>query len=452
MSNLLLMTDLYKYGHHMQYPAGTTKIHSYMSARGSRIPGADFIVFFGLQYYLREYFSKVISETDLQEYADYVTVTLGSQAVDMDKFAKLVGKRWPVKICAYPEGAKVAVQVPFLTIENTEPEFYWATNFVETLLSKLWFPCTTATIAHLFRRLSNSFAAQTCENDALCSWQMHDFSYRSISSEESARLSGAAHLLNFSGTDTMGALPFLKKYYDAKLEGLAGSVPATEHSVMCAHGKENEFETFGKLLDLYPNGIVSIVSDTWDYWNVINNFAPRLKDKIEARYGKLVFRPDSSPKTPLEIICGDPQMPSGTDEWMGTLNLLWGHFGGTINKKGFRELNPQVGVIYGDSISLEMAAKIFGQMKEMGYASNNVVFGIGGVNYQWISRDTFNFAIKASYAEFSDGTTRDLKKEPKTGKNKTSLTGRQSVPDFVPESFEVIKARNLENISIDLGL
>jgi nicotinamide phosphoribosyltransferase len=222
--------------------------------------------------------------------------------------------------------------------------------------------------------------------------------------------SGAAHLLSFNGTDTIPAILYLKKHYDANFVG--GSVPATEHSVMCSGGKETESDTFKRLInDIYPSGIVSIVSDTWDYWKVLTEYAVALKDEIMQREGKVVFRPDSG--DPIKIICGDDNANKGTPEYKGSIEVLWDVFGGTINDAGYKELDSHVGLIYGDSITLERANLILEGLKQKGFASSNVVFGIGSFTYQYNTRDTFGFAMKATYVESSE-KGRAIFKDPKT--------------------------------------
>jgi nicotinamide phosphoribosyltransferase len=187
---------------------------------------------------------------------------------------------------------------------------------------------------------------------------------------------------------------------------------------MCAGGKETEIDTFRRLIKDYPTGVLSVVSDTWDYWKVLNEYAPALKNEIESRkpnhigLAKLVFRPDSG--DPEKIICGDPDAEMYSPAWYGSLELLWKHFGGTINEKGYKVLNQRVGLIYGDSITLERANNILKRMKEMGFASCNIVFGIGSYTYQYITRDTLGFAVKATAKVDSEEGLVSLFKDPVT--------------------------------------
>lgn len=235
-----------------------------------------------------------------------------------------------------------------------------------------------------------------------------------MSGVEDALLSGAAHLLSFAGTDTIPAIDFLETYYNADCEKelVGGSVPATEHSVMCMGTQHDEIQTFERLITkIYPAGIVSIVSDTWDFWQVITGFLPALKEKILARDGKVVIRPDSG--DPVKIIIGDEDAPAGSPAHKGAIECLWETFGGTITEKGYKLLDSHIGLIYGDSINLERQEQILEGLKQKGFASYNVVLGIGSYTYEYVTRDTFGFAMKATYGEVS-GEGRAIFKDPKT--------------------------------------
>jgi nicotinamide phosphoribosyltransferase len=230
---------------------------------------------------------------------------------------------------------------------------------------------------------------------------------------EAAIMSSAGHLLSFSGTDTLPAIDFLEEYYgaDSDTELVGGSVAATEHSVMCMGTTEGEYETFKRLIcEIYPKGIVSIVSDTWDLWKVLTVYLPQLKSEIISREGKVVIRPDSG--DPANILCGNPSGKTETER-KGVVELLWDEFGGSINEKGYKELIPQIGAIYGDSITLARANDICERLAEKGFASTNVVLGIGSYTYQYNTRDNFGFAMKATYGEVN-GEGRAIFKDPIT--------------------------------------
>ncbi len=414
--NPMLLTDFYKIGHPFQYPPGTEYIYSNFTPRKSRHPHCEDMVWFGLQAFCLEYLIKYFNENFfdrhkdvvLAQYKELITETLGGIASyqhieDLHNLGYL-----PIRIKALKEGTFVPMRIPCMTIVNTNPKFFWVTNFLETLMSCcLWQACTSATIAAKYREVLNKYGKATGMPADFIQWQGHDFSFRGLSSPESAIISGMGHLLAFTGTDTIPAITGLKEYYGGT--GLIGaSVPATEHSVMCAGGAKNEFETYKRLItEVYPSGIVSIVSDTWDLWHVTDAILPALKDEIMTRDGKVVIRPDS----------GDPVEVS-----VKLVEKLWDVFGGTETDKGYRVLDPHIGAIYGDSITIDRAEKICQNLMAKGYASQ-VVFGIGSYTYQANTRDTFGTAIKATWAQVN-GKAQNLFKDPVTDDGtKKSATG-----------------------------
>lgn len=422
--NLLLQTDVYKFGHKDQYPPKTNKVYSYLESRGTREDGLDYTVFFGLQYYLKKYFSRPITHADVDEYEEVASGILGPDNINPKQFRTLADLGYlPLHIKAVPEGTVMPLRNALMTITNTHSDFAWLVNYVETLLMKIWSPITVASNSYRFRRMFNGFADRTCGNREYVSFQMHDFGYRGCSSEESAAIAGAAHLLSFLGTDTVAAIRLLRDYYGAANcnRAIGLSVPASEHSVMCAWDEGNDdFLAIENMLNLYPKGIVSIVSDSYNLWKVINEYyCWSLKDKILAREGRTVVRPDSG--VPLNIICGDPAGET-LEEQMGVLRLLERGFGSTYNKMGFLELDPHIGCIYGDAIFYDRAQQILSQMAGMGFASNQIVFGSGGLLLNNWSRDTLRMAIKAIYCEV-DGKPRPIEKQPITDLGKASKKG-----------------------------
>jgi len=448
--NPLLLTDGYKVDHKRQYPDGTTLVYSNWTPRKSRIEGIDEVVFFGLQYFLKKYiiqdfdlhFFKQPKEVVVKKYARRINNYLGENQVGTKHIEDLHDLGYiPMVFKALPEGASVPVRVPMFTMYNTIPEFFWLTNYFETLLSAvIWLPCNSATIAKQYRKVLDKYAEETSSIPEFVDWQGHDFSMRGMGCIEAAVTSAAGHLLSFTGTDTIPAIDFLEEYYNANsdTELIAGSVAATEHSVMCMGTTEGEYETFERLIcEVYPKGIVSIVSDTWDLWKVLTDYLPRLKDQIVSRAGKVVVRPDSG--DPVDIICGNPNGKT-EQEKKGVIELLWDVFGGTINEKGFKELVPQIGAIYGDSITVARATAICERLKAKGFASTNVVLGIGSFTYQYNTRDTFGFAMKATYGEvngegraiFKDPITDDGTKKSAKGLMKIELAdGRYILKDEV---------------------
>ncbi|MCC6954726.1 MAG: nicotinate phosphoribosyltransferase [Deltaproteobacteria bacterium] len=428
------MCDGYKLDHRRQFPAGTQRIYSNFTPRSSRVDGQDKVVFFGLQYFLSEYLGRIAAETFfarpkaevLDKYQRLLDSYFGPNTIGVNHIAALHDYgRIPLQFWALPEGTHVPLRCAMFTLMNTHDDFYWMTNYVETMLSSvIWHACTSATTAHRYRKLLDAYAARTGGSREFVQWQGHDFSFRGLSSPEVAAISGAAHLLSFTGTDTVPAIQLLQEHYDGT--GLiGGSVPATEHAVMCAGERDSELGTFTRLLELYPTGIVSVVSDTWDLWNVVDNTLPALKDRIMGRDGKLVIRPDSG--VPEDILCGDPNAPRGSTANEGLIQALWRIFGGTVNERGFKQLDPHIGAIYGDSITEKRAEEICRRLEANGFASTNVVLGIGSFTYQYVTRDTYGFAIKATWAKVN-GEGRDLYKDPATDDGvKKSARGLLSV-------------------------
>ncbi|KQX13032.1 nicotinate phosphoribosyltransferase [Flavobacterium sp. Root420] len=421
--NPLLLTDGYKVDHRRQYPDNTTLVYSNWTPRKSRIEGLDEVVFFGLQYFIKKYiihdfdayFFKQPKEEVVKKYARRINNYLGENQVGTKHIEDLHDLGYiPMVFKALPEGASVPLRVPMFTMYNTIPEFFWLTNYFETLLSAvIWLPCNSATIAKEYRKVLDKYAEETSSVPDFVNWQGHDFSMRGMGGIEAAVTSAAGHLLSFTGSDTIPAIDFFEEYYNANsdTELIAGSVAATEHSVMCMGTTEGECETFKRLItEVYPKGIVSIVSDTWDLWKVLTDYLPKLREDIIAREGKVVIRPDSG--DPVDIICGNPN-GKNENEKKGVIELLWDIFGGSVNEKGYKELIPQIGAIYGDSITVARATQIGERLKEKGFASTNVVLGIGSFTYQYNTRDTFGFAMKATYGEV-DGEGRAIFKDPIT--------------------------------------
>lgn len=417
-----LLCDFYKVSHREQYPKGTEKIYSTFTPRTSRIKGMDKVVAFGLQAFIKKYlieyfdenfFKRPVNEV-VNEYKRVISFTLGAENPDASHIEALHKLGYlPLKIKSVKEGTLLPIRVPMLTIENTKPEFFWLTNYLEILIScSLWQPTTSATIAFEYRKLLNEYALKTGGDTSAVAFQGHDFSMRGMGSLESAESSGAGHLLSFVGSDTIPAIMFHEQYYNANIEKelIGTSVPATEHSVMCAYGQD-ELTSYKRIItEVYPKGFVSIVSDTWDLWGVLNNVITKLKPEIMNRDGKVVVRPDSG--DPVKIICGDENSDNEFAR-KGVVQILWEIFGGSITDKGYKLLNSHIGCLYGDAITLTRCKEICEGLMAKGFASTNMVYGIGSYTYQYNTRDTFGFAMKSTYAVVN-GQERQLFKDPIT--------------------------------------
>jgi nicotinamide phosphoribosyltransferase len=431
-------TDGYKLDHRRQYPGGTERVYSNWTARGSRVKGVDHVIFFGLQYAIKErlerdfdqnFFNRDRDEV-VTEYKALLDGYLGPNDIGAEHIGALHDLGYiPLEFKALPEGTHVPLRVPMFTVENTHPDFFWLVNYFETILSAtLWLPSTSATNGMRIRKLLDEWADTTGAPKAGVGFQGHDFSMRGMSGLEAACMSAAGHLLAFTGTETVPVIPWIDRYYKIKDADhfLTGTVPATEHSVMCAGGMESERETFERLLDLYQTGFLSVVSDTWDFWGVLTEHLPALKDKIMARDGRLVIRPDSG--DPADIICGTDRLLGGdTPEAKGAIELLWDLFGGTVNEKGYKVLDPHIGLIYGDSMNFQRVNDICKRLAQKGFSSEAVVFGLGSYGYQYQTRDTFGFAMKATNCTIK-GEEVEIFKDPKTDDGlKKSLKGRIGV-------------------------
>ena len=444
--NPVLLVDGYKTSHREQYPEGTECVYSTWTPRsGKYLDDTKNVVCFGTQGmikrwlidYFNDNFFNIPKEEVINEYKRVIKSYLFQENPYTKHLEELHDLGYlPIKIKSLPEGMKSPIRVPNMTIENTDKRFFWLTNYLETLISnQLWKPMTSATIADSYRTVLEKFALETTGSIDFVQFQGHDFSMRGMSGIEASELSGVGHLTSFVGSDTIPAIMYLEKYYgaDSSKELIACSVPATEHSVMCAGGVDDEFETYRRLIeDVYPSGIVSIVSDTWDLWHVLTDTIPKLKESIMKRDGKVVIRPDSG--DPVDIICGIPWPKAVGDEAFafdmrnnsekGVIELLWDTFGGTVNALGYKELDPHIGAIYGDSITIERAISICSRLKSKGFASTNIVFGIGSFTYSYNTRDSLGFAVKSTHVVINCKENNIFKNPITDDGTKKSQTGR----------------------------
>ena len=501
-TNPMLMTDSYKISHLIMSEKGTEKIYSTFTPRHSRIEGINEVVFFGLQGFIKDYlidnfnenFFNVDKSIVVADYKRIIKNSLGDNCADTTHIEALHDLGYlPIKIKAVKEGTLIPMKVPVFTIENTQKEFYWLTNFLETLISaNMWKVITATTIVKKYRDICEKWAEKTCDSKDHIQWQCHNFSYRGMSGHEDAVTTGAGHLLYFTGTDTLPSIQYLEQYYGANVENelIGASVLATEHSIQC--GYQDDLRYFKRMItEVAPSGIVSIVSDGYDYWHVVGSILPTLKNDIMSRDGKTVIRPDSG--SPVKIICGNVIVEDLTNEeycnnledckeimlermvddirnytphgehgisrqdaifkfqdkhyeivieidWnrhdkqyyyidganvhickqveltieqKGSVEALWNTFGGTVNSKGYKVLDSHVGLIYGDSIDPTNAEEIFNQLEAKGFSAENIVYGVGSYSLGYHTRDTFSFALKATYTVI-DGVEKFIFKDPKT--------------------------------------
>lgn len=449
--NSLLLTDGYKLDHRRQYPEKTEYVYSNWTPRSNHyLPESDGSVVFGIQYMIHKLFSEYFNnnffskpeEEAVNNFSRRINTFLGDNSVGNQHVRQLHRLGYmPVRIKSLPEGSVCPIGCPMLTVVNTLPNFFWVTNFLETIMSNmLWLPMTSATVARIYKKewirhakKAGFYAPGVL--DFLC----HDFSMRGMAGLDAAIMSGMGHLTAFTGSETIPAIDAIEQYYDVNAEEylIAGTVPATEHSVMCAGGKKDEFETFRRLItEVYPKGFVSIVSDTWDFWKVITDYVPRLSTEIKEREGRVVIRPDSG--DPVKIIAGwteeelaayyngmlpETIIPLPEHERKGAYECLMDVFGYEVSKTGYKMMNNCIGMIYGDSITPERQKEIFRRLEAKNIAACNLVLGVGSYTYQYKTRDSLGFAMKATWCQV-DGESRPIFKQPKTDDGtKNSLKG-----------------------------
>ncbi|MCU0430011.1 MAG: nicotinate phosphoribosyltransferase [Cytophagaceae bacterium] len=407
-NNILLLSDSYKISHYRQYPPGTSSIYSYFESRGGRF---NEVVFFGLQYLIQNYLEgAVVTKEKIEEAATLYSGHFGSSLFYREGWEYILHQhqgRLPVRIKAAPEGAVIPTHNVMMTIENTDPACYWLTNFLETLLVQAWYGCTVATQSREIKKVILRYLEETGDPAGI-DFKLHDFGFRGVSSVESASIGGAAHLINFMGTDTVAGLSFIQDHYHT--QGVYGfSIPAAEHSTITSWGRENEAKAYANMLDQFKEGLVAVVSDSYDVYNACENiWGKTLKDKILQRNGTLVVRPDSG--IPKEVV-------------LKVIELLGQQLGYSTNAKGYKVLVPQVRVIQGDGVDYDAIGDILENLKNHGWSADTIAFGMGGALLQKLDRDTQKFAFKCS-AAVVQGESRDVYKDPITDKGKRSKRGR----------------------------
>lgn len=411
--NPLNLTDSYKDGQYLQYPPNTQKIFEYYEARGGEYP---YQVLFGLQYILKSKLEgRFFSGCDLEE-------AFENSQVHFSKGFPYAKQQWqyildkyegrlPLLIRAVKEGTPVPIKNVMMTIENTDPKCYWLTGWVEGLLQQVWYSSTVATKSRMVKQLYKEFLERTADNLDCLPFMLHDFGFRGVSSVETAALMAAAHLVNFRGIDTKVGMDLLYQFYDApKVSGF--SVAASEHSTMTTWGRNGEELAVGNLLDKFPTGILSIVGDSYDIYNFVGRIiGGTFRDRIRARMGKVVIRPDSG--DPLVVV---PRV----------LEILGQQFGIRENSRGFKVLPPCVGVIQGDGMDYYSIQALLRKLEELHWSVENVVTGMGGGLGQKLNRDTQKVAIKCSAAIINRKEV-EVFKNPITDPGKVSKHGRQAL-------------------------
>lgn len=411
--NIVIDTDSYKASHWLQYPPKTTRVFSYIESRGGRDSET---VMFGLQYYLRRYLSKPVTEENVLEAEAFFKAH--GEPFNKEGWMHVVNDHagmLPIRIRAVPEGSVIPTLNALVTVENTCDRCFWVTSWVETMLLRIWYPITVATESRHIKKVIMSFLERTSDDPkGEISFKLHDFGARGVSSQESAAIGGAAHLVNFMGSDTVVGVMTANRHYHEPMA--AFSIPAAEHSTITSWGKENEAEAYRNMLRNFakPGALVAVVSDSYDIYNACEHiWGETLKQELIDSGAIVVIRPDSGHPPTVVLQC---------------LRLLDSRFGSTVNSKGYKVLN-NVRVIQGDGINRDSIYAILDAATKAGYSATNVAFGMGGALLQQHNRDTQKFAMKCSHIT-ADGKEIDVFKEPVTDAGKRSKKGRLDLEVF----------------------
>jgi nicotinamide phosphoribosyltransferase len=412
--NTILLADCYKYPHWLQIPHNTDEMYAYIESRGTNLEGVSYVRPFGIQGFIKDYLEgPVIEEWMIDEAVEILGEVFETHEYFNEKaFRNLLnvyGGYLPIEIKAVEEGKRVGLNNVLVTSRSTGgAEFAWIAPWIETMLLRAsWYPRAVCTISSAVKDIEKRYA-EICGCE-LNPFFLNDFGSRGVSSHESAELGGSAHLVNYLGTDNVESIRWAKSRYGNSACGY--SVFATEHSTTTIYGKANEVDAYRHFLTTCPKDkICAMVMDSYDIENAIKNIIGKeLKDLVMARDMPTVFRPDS----------GDPVEMS-----LNVITWLWDIFGGTINKKGFKVLNPKIKVLYGDGINLRSIDRIlYNLVFNGGFSIENIMFGMGGKLLQGVDRDTFKDACKLSCA-IVNGVEVEVYKDPVTDHGKRSKRGK----------------------------
>lgn len=432
--NRIIDTDSYKASHFLQYPPNTTRAFFYLESRGSERDYTE-TVFFGLQYILKRYFVEKFTQAMVEEAREVITAHgLPFNYAGWTQLIEKHGGRLPLRIRAVAEGSVVPLKNVLMTVETTDDEFFWLASWFETQLMRIWYSCTVATQSYYIKRDVYKFLQETADDaDAEIAFKVHDFGSRGVSSQETAAIGGAAHLVNFMGTDTMAALVLHRDFYHAPMAGF--SIAAAEHSTITSWGRENEAASYRNMLKQFakPNSLVAVVSDSWNIFNAVEKiWGEELRQEVIDSGATVVIRPDSG--EPVEVVSRVAQ-------------ILGEKFGYEINSKGYKVLK-NVRIIQGDGVNQNSIKAILQRLKTEGFSASNIAFGIGGSLLQRINRDTMKFAYKCS-AIVADGKLIEVYKQPITDAGKNSKRGRLDLIRDAGGGFKTVKLEDAETISAE---
>ena len=425
--NLILNTDSYKASHYLQYPPQTTHVSSYIESRGGEY---DKLVFFGLQAFLKEYLCQPINIKHINEAKAILTAHgLPFNREGWEYILQRHDGYLPLQIDAIPEGMVLPTKNVLLQVINTDPKCFWLTSYIETaLLRAIWYPTTVATVSWHVKQIIRQALEKTADNLDSLPFKLHDFGARGASSYETSALGGAAHLVNFMGTDTLAGIMAVRNYYNEAMAGF--SIPAAEHSTMTSWGKKQETQAYENMLQQFAGEgkLVAVVSDSYNLWHAIEHiWGEKLKEKVINNGGTIVIRPDSG--NPVTVACQ-------------AIEMLMDKFGYITNSKGYRLLPDYIRVIQGDGVSLSTIRSILDKMRGRGLSAENIAFGMGGALLQKVHRDTLKFAMKASAVKVK-GVWQDVFKDPITDSGKTSKKGRLALVRNKSDDYQTIKLEEL---------
>ena len=423
----LFDTDSYKVSHYKQYPPGTTSMFSYIESRGGEY---DRTVFFGLQYYLKEYLTHRVTAEEVEKAK--VIFEIHGEPFNYDGWMYIVNEldgKIPVRIRAPQEGSIIPTSNVLVSIESTDPKVFWVVSWIETMLLRVWYPITVATRSNRIRQIIMEALNKSADDpNGEINFKLHDFGSRGVSSQESAMIGGASHLINFMGSDTIAGILMANEFYNIPMAGF--SIPAAEHSSITSWGKENEVEAYRNMLRQFakPGALVACVSDSYDLWNACSNlWGGTLREEVRNSGAVVIVRPDSGDPTSVVLKC---------------VQLLEEKFGSTVNKKGYKVLDS-VRVIQGDGINEDSIKSILDNLLNHGYSATNIAFGMGGALLQQLNRDTQKFAMKCSHI-FKGAESVDVFKDPVTDHGKVSKAGRLDLLFNEETGYETVRLADNE--------
>jgi nicotinamide phosphoribosyltransferase len=432
--NRIIDTDSYKASHYLQYPPNTTRAFFYLESRGSDRDWNE-TVFFGLQYLLKNYFLAPFTQAMVEEAKEVITTH--GLPFNYDGWTNLIAKhhgKLPLRIRAVAEGTVVPLHNVLMTVETTDDEFAWVGSWFETQLLRVWYAITVSTQSYQIKRDVYKFLSETADDaDAEIAFKVHDFGARGVSSQETAAIGGAAHMVNFMGSDTMAALLLHRKFYNCAMAGF--SIPAAEHSTITSWGRENEIEAYRNMLRNFAksNSLVAVVSDSWNIYEAVEKiWGEQLKQEVIDSGATIVIRPDSG--EPVEVVSK-------------VAHLLGEKFGTTVNSKGYKVLK-NVRIIQGDGVNQNSIRQILQRLKDENFSASNIAFGIGGSLLQKIDRDTLKFAYKCS-AIVVDGRLREVYKQPITDAGKNSKRGRLDLIKDESGEYKTVQIKDAETIATE---